>query len=1591
MASKNKKSKKEGNPPDEQAGEDANVSVVRISPTSTKSARAIRELKQLGLHFGKVASHFPLGTTTTTYLNWKVQFQTEMDQYDLSDALFVEPGSAMHMDQEVEQQTQKTVYHMIVHCVSDSTVRAVITTALAEHTGFAAWEALRAHFIGDEQAYLQSIESKFEDFQLVADEPWSVFETRFTTLLNELSIAGVSKLPHQMKARMMGAIQESNRKDAQGQHVFSRLHTTNRIKEDLDFPQWLMAMRIEAQKIQDELTKKGSSSKRVREEEPEQSHEVSFAGDAQPASSRPAPTTFQHPCRNFQKFGTCKYGSDCKFSHSVSRGNNSQSHGRMMGNNRNGQGGMNGNFNRNSNNGGQGGPFSSGNGSSNGSNSNGRNGSGVCWQFAATNKCSRGAQCRFQHVSGSSMKPEVQFAEVMQVQGDHIVLDDPKAKKKGAHRIIGDSAASVHLTPRRDFIRNLRPLNHPIEIRGAFGKTSIATHYGDGFIPVGDGHVLSMPEVVLCESLQDTLLCLVRLLKDGHSLDVNESGGTFFDRTGEFAIPISLKGNIFTFMIESQHESLPKEEANVTTRSMESRQVEPEAKEHAAEPPVAAASPLPVLQESASSIPPSSLLAHARYGHRCGRKIDQLVEHNAADGLVITRKHPSHKLLVAKCDACLLAKSTRVAFGKSMNHIAEAPNDKLVADVIGPICVREKGEDGSVKEVKYYISMLTDVFSRNCAALIMPDKRPSDHVIAYWHRSKVETGRELKHFHTDGGKEYNHAESALVDRGVKVTRTPIHTPEWNAVAERGNRDTVEMTRSLCFHAYLDPNEFWRYAVETAVFIRNRVTVVQHLNKTPYELFTGRKPNLSLLRVFGCKATVHSTELHPGKFDARGQIGIFVGYDMVRDLCYRVWVNGRIIVSRDVRFDEQVFPGASEKSEADKVELQERIAKCLPTPSPLNPMRESADLSAMDAQEDVSDSSSSESADESMPQVDRATMKKIAASEKVALNKAQEHPHRRSARARIATKHTGLNPDDFGRMAFTVEHDATTPSKPLRASDVPIPSTVRRALASPFAAQWQAAMDKEMSSLRAHAVFAVVDRPAAGVNVVTCKFVFAVKEKNGEVLRFKARLVACGYTQQEGVDYVETYAQVARLKTVRVFLAMVTIRDLHLELMDVETAYLNAPLKEQVYMAQPEGYASGGEGAVWLLKKALYGLKQSGREWHQMIDAFIQSLGFVPCKTDSCLYAKTSRRGHVMLILLYVDDIPGAFCEEDRAEWEEIKAAFAARYKIKFLGEADWFLGMRITRDRARKLLFLDQQSYVESVLEEFRMEECQVATHPGTQEELRKDQCPNTPEEVEAMRRIPYRAAVGSLNYVMQCTRVDIRYAVHLVAQFAQNPGAIHWRAVLQILRYLAGTKHYGLLYDGNVNADAAPTFSTPHTSNAPSKSLLTLMADAAHANCPETRYSTTAHVAYLGRCLVDWMLHKQPTVALSSCEAEYMAISDAVQTAMWLKQLLEEVAFTGSNTHGGADASPIPLLLSDSRSAIALAQNDTLHSRSKHIDIRHHFIRDAVHKKIIVLEWVSTHDQLADIMTKTLPPRTFIKLRDSLVHPNPFTAQAAL
>ncbi|KAH9658397.1 hypothetical protein KPL70_023479 [Citrus sinensis] len=511
-----------------------------------------------------------------------------------------------------------------------------------------------------------------------------------------------------------------------------------------------------------------------------------------------------------------------------------------------------------------------------------------------------------------------------------------------------------------------------------------------------------------------------------------------------------------------------------------------------------------------------------------------------------------------------------------------------------------------------------------------------------------------------------------------------------------------------------------------------------------------------------------------------------------------------------------------------------------------------------------------------------------------------------------------------------------------------PRTYQEAITSKNKLEWKRAMDEEMTSLIKNKTWTLIEKPDKR-KTVSCKWIFKIKDgiPGAEPRRFKARLVARGFTQNEGIDFTEVFSPVVRHVSIRVILALVAVQDMHLEQMDVKTAFLHGELQEEIVMQQPEGYvASGKEDYVYLLKKSLYGLKQSPRQWYLKFDNFMITHAFNRCSYDCCVYFKETSEGGMIYLLLYVDDMLIA-CH-DMEEIDHLKKLLSREFEMKELGEAKRILGMDIIRNRSKKRLFLTQQNYIQMVLVKFGMDEAkQVQTPLASHFKLSAAQCPQTEAEQQRMACIPYSSAVGSLRYAMVLTRPDISHAVSMVSRFMANSGYEHWRAVQWIMRYLKGTLEVGLVYDGE---------------NKKGHTLIGYV-DADFAGDLDKRRSQTGYLFTMGGCTVSWKATLQNVVALSTTEAEYTAAAEALKEAIWLKSMTTEL---------GAKQESVTVY-SDSQSAIHLSKNQSHHERTKHIDVKLHFVRLEVSRGAVKLLKIHTEENPTDMLTKVVPTAKFI------------------
>ena len=460
--------------------------------------------------------------------------------------------------------------------------------------------------------------------------------------------------------------------------------------------------------------------------------------------------------------------------------------------------------------------------------------------------------------------------------------------------------------------------------------------------------------------------------------------------------------------------------------------------------------------------------------------------------------------------------------------------------------------------------------------------------------------------------------------------------------------------------------------------------------------------------------------------------------------------------------------------------------------------------------------------------------------------------------------------------------------------------------------WEKAIHEELALLQETGTWELTD-PPAGANIVGSKWVYrAKKDAAGNVIRYKARLVAQGFSQVPGVDYFDTFAPVAKLASIRAVLAMAAAEDMELHQIDIKGVYLNGELTEQekIFMQQPPGYhAPNSSGKVCRLRKTLYGLKQSGRRWYQrLVEIMVQHLGFSCCDVDQAVFFR--REGQmVMIVLVHVDDCTIAATAIMLIE--RFKKEIAKHVEITDLGELHWLLGIEIRLDREKRTIHLSPRSYIDSILRRYNLQDLKPVSIPMDPSiRFSTSQSPATTAEFAQMRDVPYHEAVGSLMYASLGTRPDISFAVQTVSRFSTKPGLIHWDAVKRIFRYLKGTKDLWLSF-GQSKIDLAG------------------YADA-DGSMAEDRHAVSGYAFIVHGGAVSWSAKRQDIISLSTTESEYVAVTHAAKEALWLRSLIQQLF--------GTTLSPTTLY-SDNQSAIVLSKDHQYHACTKHIDIRFHFI----------------------------------------------------
>ncbi|GIL88635.1 hypothetical protein Vretifemale_16557 [Volvox reticuliferus] len=903
-------------------------------------------------------------------------------------------------------------------------------------------------------------------------------------------------------------------------------------------------------------------------------------------------------------------------------------------------------------------------------------------------------------------------------------------------------------------------------------------------------------------------------------------------------------------------------------------------------------------------------LWHRRFGHLGYEGLGRLAKEGMVKGLNVTADQVKEAAEAKRtCEPCVKAKLTRVPHPPSGNV-----SNLVLQRVHSDVCEMPIKSMGGAR----YMVTIPDEHSGFATVRLVATKDMVPDVLKEaLTLMENQTGKRVREFQTDRGREYVNVRMRefFWDKGILHSTSVPYTPEQNGRAERLNRTLLEKVRAMLQDANLEQG-FWAEAVMTACAIRN-CSPVSDRGATPHELFHGYKPDVSVLRVFGCTAWVYSEKQHRNKLDPVCEKGVFVGYER-GSKGYRVYLpqQRKVVVSCNVRFDEQ-YP------QQDMTNI---------------PMDTVSDDSDSDEEHSASDAGESGV----IPGVgggksngagtthDGGNIGNGTGSAGGDANIGQESRYPRR---------THKAPDRYspepGKRHVTVA--ATTIPKE--------PSTYEEAINSPEAVHWRQAMDEEIASLHAQGTWRL-EHPPQGANVIPGKWVYKLKrDANGGIERYKARYVAKGYKQIEGVDFDEVFAPTGCHATVRAFLASAAAEGMEVHHVDVRTAFLHGELEEQIYCEQPPGYVTGEGGEKCRLIKALYGLKQAGRAWHRKLEATLAANGFEISESDPSLFIK--RVGsRVVRVLTHVDDL--LIASNCASLMAEVKQYLAKSFDIRDLGAVSVFLGMEIMRNGGE--LKISQRRYAFDLVERFGLADAQPEAVP-----MKPNLVQLTAQGIGVVEQEPfedatkYRALVGGLMYLAVVTRPDIAQAVYRLARYMSKPVPAHWEAAKAVLRYVKGTATYGIVYSRSEQ--------------------LFGYADADWANDRDNRRSTTGYVFMMNGGAVSWKSRLQPTVAASSVEAEYMSASFATREAMWLRKLMGDFGYPVKTVH----------IWDDNQGAISLIRNPITSDRSKHIDVMHHFVREKEEHGLVSFGYCPTGEMVADVLTKPLPLAEFAKFRLSM------------
>ncbi|KAG7582826.1 Integrase catalytic core [Arabidopsis suecica] len=950
------------------------------------------------------------------------------------------------------------------------------------------------------------------------------------------------------------------------------------------------------------------------------------------------------------------------------------------------------------------------------------------------------------------------------------------------------------------------------------------------------------------------------------------------------------------------------------------------------------------------------------------------------------------------CSDCAINKTHKLPFSQSSIH-STRPLEYVFTDVwSSPVT--------SIDNYKYYLVLVDHYSRYTWLYPLKLKSQVRETFVAFKALVENRLNTKIGTLFSDNGGEFIALRSLLSSAGISHLTSPPHTPEHNGISERKHRHVVETGLTMLTHASMPKHYWSYAFTTATYLINRLPTPNLSMESPYQKLFgeTPNYTKLRVFGCL-CFPWLRPYTFNKLEDRSTPCVFLGYSQTQSAYLCLQP-SSGRIYVSRHVKFDETRFPFQRPSSHptpsltppsqilSNLPSLQNSVTivpMSSPAPaintgttqppapplisSPLTgspcsdshhpvhstpPSSQTVSSTENSISETIASSNQSHSSSPSLAHQQNSPLPSPntneAQSPNVSQSETQTQNHSVASQNQPATSSTTqhnsnpiANPEpvvgNIHPMQTRGKNQITKPTKKYTLSAAlstpipPEPQTVNQALKDH---KWRGAMSDEINAFARNRTFDLVPRQPH-YNIVGCKWIFKNKFlPNGSLNRCKARLVAKGYNQQFGRDYTDTFSPVIKSTTLRLVLDVAVTRGWPIQQLDVNNAFLQGTLTEEVYMDQPPRFVdSDNPTHVCRLRKAIYGLKQAPRAWYNELRTFLLSLGFANSVSDTSLFVLQQGSSFVYL-LVYVDDI--LVTGSSKSGIQRILTLLADRFSVKDAEDLNYFLGLEA--HRTSKGLHLSQRKYILDLLHRYNMINAKAVTTPmATSPKLTLTTGTPMSDPSE------FRKLVGSLQY-LSFTRLDIAYAVNRLSQFMHQPTDDHWQAAKRILRYLAGTTTHGIFFSATNNLS------------------LHAFSDADWAGDTNDCVSTNAYIVYLGSNPISWMAKKQNGVARSSTEAEYRSVANTAAEISWICNILTEL---------GIKLPAPPVVYCDNVGATFLCANPVFHSRMKHIAIDYHFVRGQVQNGALRVSHVNTKDQLADALTKPLSRARFIELRNKI------------